>query len=207
MKLSVSSALAAIGTAAKAKLANPGASGDPTVVRKLWTAGEDQLLGTMHDQVLAQRLGVPVYIVSHRRRRLGIKPAPKGHPHAWSVRELALLGTKPDAEVARLIHRSVLAVRCQRSLRHIPAVPDPNAKLKPYAKQEEALLGTLPDAEVARKLGRTMFAVQARRIALRIPKFNAQRRAWTPAEDALLGRSVERPPHRTWFPTARHPRG
>ncbi len=46
----------------------------------------------------------------------------------------------------------------------------------------------MSDEALARRLRRPHHGVEARRITLGIPKFQAQRRGWSAAEDALLGR-------------------
>jgi hypothetical protein len=46
------------------------------------------------------------------------------HGEWWKPEELALLGTLPDAEVAAQIGRTLVAVRCQRTLRGIPSACD-----------------------------------------------------------------------------------
>ncbi len=142
----------------------------------------------MPDNVLAKQLGVRVYIVSHRRRRLKIPRAPKLHPHGWKPKELALVGTKPDAEVARLIGRSRLAVANRRFQMHLPPVPDPNSRSKPWSSKEDRRLGTMSDEDLARQLGRTANAIEARRISFQIPKFAGRRHYWTAAEIEMLGR-------------------
>ena len=68
---------------------------------------------------MAQRLGRSVRSVLARRRRLKI---PNRHSQVviWTREERVLLGTKPDAQVARMLGRSVTAVLQRRVRLHIP---------------------------------------------------------------------------------------
>ena len=91
-----------------------------------------------------------------------------------------MLGKKPDAEVARLVKRSVDCVKARRSKL---GIVDRFAKVRPWTRTEERLLGTMPDRELARKLSRGLSGVRLRRQQLGILKVAH----WTPVQDRLLG--------------------
>ena len=83
--------------------------------------------------------------------------------------EIKLLGSRPDAEVARLIGRTVEGVSLKRQKLGIEAPLQPG-----WTEDEIKLLGRLPDAEVARRVKRSLTAVQIKRLLLGI---NRQRKA------------------------------
>src|SRR5437870_3774362 len=81
----------------------------------------------------------------------------------WTPKEISRLGTKPDAELAAILGRSVESVRRKRQKLEI------EAPLQPAWTQEEIrLLGTKPDREVANLIGRSGVAVQLKRVQLGI---------------------------------------
>ena len=87
----------------------------------------------------------------------------------WTPREIRLLGTRPDAEVARRIGRTVEAVSLKRQASHIGAPLQP-----PWTDQEIKLLGTQPDRAVGKLIGRSLVAVQGKRLLLGIPSWKAK---------------------------------
>lgn len=91
-----------------------------TKAKVKWTPKKTSLLGTMSDADLAQRLGCSKQVVQARRYKLGIKlnPRPIRRP-AWGNLELGLLGAYPDAEVAKMIKRSVDEVAEKRKERQV----------------------------------------------------------------------------------------
>jgi hypothetical protein len=81
-----------------------------------WTAVEDALLGTDHDDVIAQRIGRSLEAVPTRRVKRKI-PAFSGWPGGgpgWAAEELALLGTANYEVIAAKIGRTVDAVMQKR---------------------------------------------------------------------------------------------
>jgi hypothetical protein len=78
----------------------------------------------------------------------------------WTGKEVALLGTVPDEDVAAMTGKSLGAVRSKRRSMGIPNPRLGNVAWKPW---EVALLGNVPDAEVARQTGRTVAAVRQKR--------------------------------------------
>src|SRR5205809_2886265 len=84
-------------------------------------------------------------------------------------KEISHLGTKPDAELAAILGRSVESVHLERQKLEI------EAPLQPAWTQEEIrLLGTKPDREVANLIGRSGVAVQLKRVQLGIRSWGAK---------------------------------
>ncbi|HWW01070.1 MAG TPA: hypothetical protein VNZ64_15340 [Candidatus Acidoferrum sp.] len=87
----------------------------------------------------------------------------KRNPKPWTQQELALLGKRPDAEVAELIDRTFGTVwQKRRAL----GIDQPALRFRKWTRAENKLVGTAPDAEVARRLGRTESAIKSRRAIL-----------------------------------------
>ena len=86
----------------------------------------------------------------------------------WTAREIRLLGTAPDPEIALRLGRTLWAVMLRRGRLHIQ---NPAPKFRWWTPAEDRLLGTMPDEELARRLNRTVQAVARERKLLRIPGF------------------------------------
>ena len=87
----------------------------------------------------------------------------KRNPRPWTDKELALLGTRPDAEVAELTGRTFGTVwQKRRAL----GIAQPALQFRRWTPAEDKLVGTGPDAEIARQLDRTESAVKSRRAIL-----------------------------------------
>ena len=84
------------------------------------------MLGTERDRGIAERLGRPVSGVADRRRKLGIAPSGirRRPDNAWNLKDVKLLCTAPDWEIARRIGRSKNAVKSQRKRLDIPVRQD-----------------------------------------------------------------------------------
>jgi hypothetical protein len=100
------------------------------------------------------------------------------------VQEEKLLGTAPDAAIARRLGRTVLAVASRR--RELGR-PTPNPDLRRWTKDELQRLGTAPDSEIARRLNRSVAAVETQRLKLGLPCADPRVKPYTPAEDRLMG--------------------
>jgi hypothetical protein len=134
----------------------------------------------------------PPAISVPRQARL---PAAHTYDH-WTAEEERLLGTRPDREVAQLLHRTVRAIESQRHRLGIYRQPSIRLKIKPWKPAEIALLGTQPDPKLAARLGRTEGSVRVQRRKLGISAFDQRYsangrksyplRPWTPREQALL---------------------
>jgi hypothetical protein len=167
-----------------------------------WTPERVALLGTAPDGEVARCLGVTTAAVRTRRRLLGIPPFPAApppprRPAFWTPERLALLGTTPDAEVARRLGLTAARVGYRRRVLGIPA-SRAIREAAFWTPERVALLGTATDREVGRWLGVTAATVCARRQALEIRAFPAGQPApapplfWTPERDALLGSATDR---------------
>ncbi len=138
---------------------------------RLWTRAEMKLVGKFSDAEIARRTGHPQSGVRAKRRELGLLFRPP--PRRWTRREEQFLGTKPDNDIATLLHRGRMAV-CQR--RNALGIP-PAIKRPPYRKwtaREDKLLGTASDAQIGRRLRRSKVSVQLRRLRLDLPSHREQ---------------------------------
>lgn len=115
---------------------------------------------------------LPAKAVEERRQRalklnLGRNLWVGYHGPTWTKKELSLLGTKTDEEVAKSVSRSVNAVRIKRSKLGIPKVGG-----RPYrywtSEEMELLLSKASDQEIAERLGRTLQAVIRQRNKIQI---------------------------------------
>ena len=85
------------------------------------------------------------------------------NPRPWTQNELALLGIKPDAEVAELTGRTFGTVwQKRRAL----GIAQPALRFRKWTPAEDKLVGTAADAEIALRLSRTASAVKSRRAIL-----------------------------------------
>lgn len=81
----------------------------------------------------------------------------------WTPEELQVLGTKPDADVGRIIGRPGKQVWAKRKALGIPAPP---SLVRLWTKEEDQIVLTRSIAEAARILARTQVAVKIRRVKL-----------------------------------------
>ncbi len=87
----------------------------------------------------------------------------KRGPKPWTEGELALLGARPDAEVAQLTGRTFGTVwQKRRAL----GISQPALRVRKWTAAEDRLVGTASDAEIARKLHRTESAIKSRRVKI-----------------------------------------
>lgn len=115
-----------------------------------------------------------------------------GRSRAWTEKELSLLGTMSDREVALRIGVATPTVFLKRKSLGIPS-SRPSSPLKWSAKQI-SLLGKHPDAEVARMLGTYRQGVIKKRHELGIPNYARESgfwHTWTTSEIALLGKMTD----------------
>jgi len=121
--------------------------------------------------------------------RLKIPPFRPHYGRPWSLKEIKLLGTARDKEVARRLGRTIQSVRMQRRKLRIAAVPWGRA----WTHDELKLLGKLPDSVVAAKTGRVLTSVWAERQKRGIPPLRPvpKSKPWTWTEDNLLGKTSD----------------
>ena len=94
-------------------------------------------------------------------KKTGWRPNDEQRP--WTRREIELLGTAPDVEVARFLDRSRMAVRHKRRVEGIPA-----CQWRPWTAAEDEIVKTLRPVVAATKLRRSLEAVYGRRKKLGI---------------------------------------
>src|SRR5215470_10404455 len=85
-----------------------------------WTPKLIARLGKTPDSILAHQLGIPIKKVVAEREARGIGLVTG--PRRWTAREIRLLGTMPDNELARRLRRTSSDVRRQRG----------SLKIKPF---------------------------------------------------------------------------
>jgi hypothetical protein len=81
------------------------------------------------------------------------------HRH-WTKAEIALIGTRPDREVASLVNRSLENVRNKRLEMGIPFC---NPRYEIWKAADLALLGKLSDEEIACRTGHSLASVRRAR--------------------------------------------
>lgn len=113
----------------------------------------------------------------------------------WTSREIQLLGTMSDHELARRLRRTPNAVYCQRvALNVAPRKPVPKRRrLTPrrsWLPEEDKLLGTTRDDYLSQRLGCKPKVVSYRRRKLGIARAFAP--PWTAEQDQLLGTKSDR---------------
>jgi hypothetical protein len=115
---------------------------------------------------------------AERSKKLGLHPPNRWTEEngAWTKDELTILGTEKDAEIAELIGRTTIAVRCKRVSLGIPAFSRFIGGGAAWTAEEIKLLGTDDDEVIAAKIGRTMNAVAQRRALLGIAVYLDWRR-------------------------------
>ena len=89
-----------------------------------WTDKEIALLGTMPDGEVALRTGIHKASVAWKRGKLKIPPFSSKRPKKlltdWTRKEIAILGTMPDAKAAAALDLAPSAVRLKRISLGIP---------------------------------------------------------------------------------------
>jgi hypothetical protein len=93
-----------------------------------WTPEEIALIGTALDRVVAEKVGVSTASVTFKRRQLKIPTfrarktsnRPRRSMDAWPKKEIALLGTMGDSQLAEKLDLSPATVRYKRISLGIP---------------------------------------------------------------------------------------
>ena len=152
------------------------------------SAGMAAAMTANDDAEMAKKLGRTKSSVMHRRYHLGLPSTRR----VWAKKQIALLGTMSDVDLARRIGVKTWLVTYKRRQLKIPYYTGPKKSAVPWAEEEVRLLGRIPDAEVARRIGRAVTAVKARRQMLRIPSADPHFRFWTQDEEKLLGKATDR---------------
>lgn len=146
--------------------------------RTLSKEGAARLLATLRRPKSAQWHR---HMAKHFAARRG-KPVDP-NDRVWTAAEEKLLGKMPDADLARRIGRSTVAVQARR---HVKGIPNPAPIYQPWTKPQLAMLRRLPDAVIAQRTGHSLKSVGGKRQELGL-LVRPHPPAWTPAEDRLLG--------------------
>ncbi len=156
-----------------------------------WSDETDALLGTMHDTLLAKRLGVNHSTVTYRRMELGVQPFRRSARIEWTAKMLEQLGQMADIRFSEKFDIAANSVKLKRLELRIPAygkdVPDP---LPVLPATVISLLGKLSDTELARRFSLRTLDIRMYRVASGIEPAERPRHSkhqWVLAEEQLLG--------------------
>ncbi len=117
------------------------------------------------------------------------QPSKNGKRHNWTRRQIAMLGTIPDAALSRKLGLCIGTVFEKRQKLGIPASRPP--KTINWTPAVVASLGKIPDGEVARIHGMNILSVHKKRVALGIRCYARKSKTWhywTKKEIVLLGK-------------------
>jgi len=129
---------------------------------------------------LARKLGRTLVAMKAKRRMVyGSKVISR----PWTARELRMLGTGPDSEIAAAIGRNCGTVQVRRGLLGIPSFRERN--MFKWTPSKDRLLGTRSEAKLARYLGVGRSIIRARLKQLGVS--SQLNRPWKPSEEKLIG--------------------
>jgi hypothetical protein len=137
-----------------------------------WTEEEIARLGKATDRELAEQLGIKPMCVTTKRSQLGIEAFAKSSglktPHAWTMRELGLLGKKTDSVLAHELGLGVGVLRKKRI--QLGIAPKFGEKRSPAKWTPEILerLGKEPLQAIASEIGVSREAVRQKCLKLGI---------------------------------------
>ncbi len=117
------------------------------------------------------------------------EPSKTGKRHNWTRRQIAMLGTMPDADLSRRFGLTIGSVYQKRKKLGIPASRPPN--IIHWSPALIALLGKIPDRDIARIYGMNALTVRKKRVAHGIQCYARKSKTWhywTKKEIALLGK-------------------
>lgn len=117
------------------------------------------------------------------------QPSKNGKPSIWTRKHIKMLGTMPDAALARKLDLCVSTVLTKRQKLGIPASRPP--KTINWTPAIIAMLGKVPDGEIARTYGMNILSVYKKRLDLGIRCYARKSKTWhywTKKEIALLGK-------------------
>jgi hypothetical protein len=147
-----------------------------------WTKRALDLLGTVPDRVIAERLGCSASVVCLKRQEQGIAPGGfQGRPPvAWTPEMDARLGTAPDRVLAEEWGLSFATVFGRRRSLGVPAGRRWAEPRVPFTPEMDELLGSLPDNVLAAEWGTTGATVGKRRKQLGVPAYSGPDRRGRP---------------------------
>lgn len=137
-----------------------------------WTEEEITRLGKTTDRELAEQLGIQPMCVTAKRRQLGIEAFTKTSglktSREWTEREIALLGTKTDVEVAQELGLAKGIVGKKRNQLGITTNFSSKLSQAKWTPEILARLGNEPLQKIAEDIGITREAVRQKCIKLGI---------------------------------------
>jgi len=114
------------------------------------------LLGTESDGRLSKKLGVRTGVVQAARQKH--KPDLEAGHRPWTIEQDGLVGTAPDAEIAKQLGRTEASVKRRRGqLRRL------KREIARWNKRELELLGNKSNAEMVALTGRTVESIKKKR--------------------------------------------
>ena len=144
-----------------------------------WTRDLISMLGKVPDAEVARAGDMNILTVNKKRRSLGINCYARKSKswHYWTKKEIALLGTMSDGDVALKIGQKKASVAWKRGKLKIPPFGEAYANKRPpkpldsWTRKQISVLGTMTDARAARKLDLAHSTVHKKRVSLSIPPF------------------------------------
>lgn len=137
-----------------------------------WTEEDIARLGKTTDRELAEQLGIQPMCVTAKRRQMGIESFKETSglktSRVWTEREIALMGTKTDVEVARELGISKVTVQKKRVQLGITTDFSRTLDRGKWTPEILARLGEEPLQKIAEELGVTREAVRRKCLKLGI---------------------------------------
>jgi len=149
-------------------------------------------LGMVSDRSLSAEFGVSLYLVQEARKRRGILA---WRQVEWTAKRIAILGTMPDSQAAKVVGVTNNAAFSKRVSLGIPPFGKSRELAQHHWKAAEIKqLGKVPDAVLAKELGISDSVVSSKRHSQGIASSGGTgkpRRPWTKSELAMLGKKSD----------------
>ncbi|NRA37606.1 MAG: hypothetical protein HRU15_05660 [Planctomycetes bacterium] len=161
--------------------------------RYTWRKKDLALLGAMNDHDVARRIGVSPYIVSSKRKELGIVSFREAYTN-WTRKNIQLLGTMSDQKLAQRMGVGPTTVHSERVKRGIASYQEDPEKVTWTAGMDRQL-GTCFDKYLADEWGISNTSVAERRKYLEIEAYGrspANKHQWTQQQIDLLGTDTDK---------------
>ena len=147
--------------------------------------------GGIPSEAMFQEDGIHLFCTVCTRRNGSMigSGMPRRSPHAWTKRELRLLGKATDSVIAKHLHLTLDQVRHERERRTIPPFAR-HVRIR-WTPAVVAKLGMLSDDALAAELGVSPGAVGYQRQQRKIPAFTDHQSRWTTSAVGRLGTVVD----------------
>lgn len=155
-----------------------------------WKAHEDSLLGTDHDNIISDRLGVTISQVRNRRWQLAIEAFKPSARIVWTDEMLGYLGVVSDPEFSHYYGISPLSTRIKRIALGIPTFTGHFSPVPKLPASAYELLGVWTDLRISEEYGILRVNVRLVRMVMGIdlaPRTNRSHFKWDKHSDSLLG--------------------